>query len=128
MAQNSERSAKRGKGKKAGKRRRGPGRPFEPGVSGNPGGRPKNHGAMRERFREHTEEALTALLGVIRGQWSSAADRRAAAVNILDRGWGKPEIALTGKDGDPLNVGPKREDDLIAVLTRLADRGTDKGS
>jgi hypothetical protein len=38
-----------------------PGRPWRPGESGNPGGRPKGIRAFRERFREHQEEYWACL-------------------------------------------------------------------
>jgi len=60
---------------------------FKPGVSGNPGGRPKEVGEVRELARKHSAEAIERLL-----HWLRSKDPRAsvAAANaLLDRGYGK---------------------------------------
>jgi hypothetical protein len=36
---------------------------FQPGQSGNPGGRPKTIGAVRDLAREHSPAAIEALVG-----------------------------------------------------------------
>lgn len=74
------------------------GKPFPPGNSANPGGRPKlpedvKH--VRELAREYTEDAITALVAVM-GNGSGPA-KVAAANALLDRGWGK---AAQPVDGD----------------------------
>ena len=62
---------------------------FAKGQSGNPGGRPRGHGDLRELARKHTLTALRTLAEIAeRGENESA--RVAAANAILDRGWGKP--------------------------------------
>ncbi|WP_458438733.1 portal protein [Methylorubrum extorquens] len=62
---------------------------FQPGQSGNPGGRPKAAGRVRDAAREHTEAALAVLVQIATAGESEAA-RVAAANAILDRGYGKP--------------------------------------
>lgn len=75
-AQNSQGSAKRGKGK-----------PFQPGQSGNPGGRPKEDAEVKELARQHTRAAVERLV------FWMASDNAKASVSacgvLLDRGWGK---------------------------------------
>ena len=66
---------------------------FEPGVSGNPGGRP----SVREIAaiaRRYTPDALRALVEVCRTAIDNPAARVAAANGLLDRGWGKPNQQL----------------------------------
>lgn len=78
-----------------------PGNIFQPGVSGNPSGRPKINKRIRELAREHTEEAMAAIIAALQATktvgWgenmTEAVDhavRLSAANAILDRGWGKP--------------------------------------
>jgi len=66
---------------------------FQPGKSGNPGGRPKALGWSREMARAHTEEAINAAVGIMRKARSPAMARLKAIELILDRGWGKPVSA-----------------------------------
>lgn len=80
MAENSSEAAKP-------KRRRGPGRPFAPGVSGNPGGRPKAYADFQELCRARSPKALETLDAAL-----DAGDVTAARV-LLEYAWGKPPSA-----------------------------------
>lgn len=76
MAENSRKSA---------------GRPFEPGKSGNPGGRPKKTQEDLDLIaacKEKTREALETLLEVMRT--GNEKNRITAAIAIIERGHGKP--------------------------------------
>lgn len=75
MAQNNEVSAT--------KRRRGPGRPFARGVSGNPGGRPRAALDVQALAREHTPQAIATLAKELDDERLCVS----AAVHLLDRGW-----------------------------------------
>ncbi len=96
--------------------RRGPsaarGRPFSPGVSGNPGGRPK--GFVR-RIREETcdgAELVDFMLSVFRDEREPTKTRVEAATWLADRGFGKPTQMQTVelRAGGGFDVeGAKRE-------------------
>lgn len=73
------------------KRTPGPGRPFSKGVSGNPGGRPIVSKDVQELARQHTPEAMRALLEALH----DPRQKVAAACAILDRGYGRPTQAHT---------------------------------
>src|SRR5215213_3883695 len=70
---------------------------FEKGRSGNPGGRPKGNGEIRELARLHTETALATLVEICESGENESA-RVAAANAILDRGWGKAAVPVVADD------------------------------
>ena len=59
---------------------------FKPGVSGNPGGRPKTAFDAQALARQHTPTAIAALVAAL----ANKGERVSAAQALLDRGWGKP--------------------------------------
>lgn len=63
---------------------------FKKGQSGNPGGRPKVVGEVKELARAHTVDAMQALAKIVKDNTAPAAARVAAATALLDRGYGKP--------------------------------------
>ncbi len=67
---------------------------FQPGVSGNPRGRPKSDFAIAELCRPHTKEAIAALVAIMGNGDAPPAARVAAATAILDRGWGRPAQSM----------------------------------
>lgn len=83
---------------------RGPGRRFERGRSGNPGGRPKVAQEVRDLARQHGAAAVEALAKILHDS-PSEKSRIAAAVALLDRGYGKPpqEIQASAIEG-PMTV------------------------
>jgi len=72
----------------------GEGRRFQPGQSGNPGGRPKALIDVIDLARQHTADAVHALCEVASQADAHPAARVAAAVALLDRGWGRPSQAI----------------------------------
>lgn len=67
-------------------------RPWQPGQSGNPGGQPKGLADVRRLARQHTAESIEALV-----KWMRSDNPRAsiaAAVSILNRGWGMPQQTI----------------------------------
>ena len=97
MAQNSEGTAS--------KRRRGPGRPFEKGQSGNPGGRPKTK-VLTERLQEALQEndGAAARWIIARLVLQSAGGAVDATKLIFDRTEGKVAQTIIGDEEAPIPV------------------------
>lgn len=68
---------------------------FEPGKSGNPGGRSPRIGPNGETAaqlaRVHTAEAIECLAEVTNNKKAPPIARVAAATALLNRGWGNPK-------------------------------------
>ena len=73
---------------------------FAKGESGNPGGRPKGLGEIREIARAHTDTAIGTLVEVMNATDASPSLRVAAASALLDRGWGRPEQSVKASIND----------------------------
>jgi hypothetical protein len=73
---------------------------FQPGVSGNPSGRPKADVTIRELAKSYTEEAIQTLVDVMKNPKAGLSTKVSAACALLDRGWGKPAQYI-----ESLNVG-----------------------
>ncbi len=71
--------------------------PFKKGESGNPGGRPKEDAEIKELARQHGSAAIEKLAEHLNGEDAKLA--QAAAIALLDRGFGKPHQTST-VDGD----------------------------
>ena len=68
----------------------GRGKPFQKGVSGNPGGRPKVLSDVQELARQRSPEAINTLFKIMQNEKAPTAARVVAANSLLDRGYGKP--------------------------------------
>jgi len=77
--------------------------PFEPGKSGNPGGRPKENAEVKRLAQSHGPRAIERLAELMNGDDPRVAV--AASQAILDRGFGKPVQAIVGDDEhDPIRI------------------------
>ncbi len=66
---------------------------WQPGQSGNPGGRARLAGwrEVRRLCQLHTEDMVAALVEIAKDSDQRGAARVQAACAVLDRGWGRPE-------------------------------------
>src|SRR5262245_25079110 len=82
------------------------GRPWPPGVSGNPGGRPKGLAALVRQETAEGEELVRFMLRVMRNRRQSMRVRMEAVAWLADRGFGKPmqQVEMSGAEAGPLTV------------------------
>ncbi len=78
-------------------------KPWRPGQSGNPAGRPRAVLAVRDLAREHTTEAVEKLVHLMRHAESEQV-QHAAAESLLSRGWGKPVQSLDVMHSAPREI------------------------
>jgi hypothetical protein len=100
-------------------RRRGPGRPWAKGESGNPGGRPKMERTILELAREHTEDAMRTLIDIAKDRKAPPSARVGAAQAILDRGWGRATQVIDATVRSELTV-EEIDARLAALVAGLA--------
>src|SRR5688572_18217360 len=94
------------------------GRPFPPGVSGNPGGRPKGVArAFRDALGGSPALLAQVLLEIALDPKAHDRDRIAAAREILDRGWGKA-VGFADVEG----ANPLEQDEVQAEIRAIAEQ------
>ena len=102
---------------------------FRPGISGNPGGRPKMPEEFRQLARENSIPALQVVVDILKNPKSANKDKLKAAEIILDRAWGKPiqGVEMFGPGSGPIEVKHYAElgDDQLdqIILEKLGSLG-----
>lgn len=113
MAGNSAKTAARGK-------------PFAPGKSGNPSGRPRIPEEVKELARAHTAEAIRTLAEVMGDSSAPHNARVNAAEKLLDRAWGKSESTVNVNDSrTPRDLSTA---ELLAALAAHGVVGKEEGA
>lgn len=82
------------------------GKPFQPGKTGNPGGRPKKteeERTLEAMCKEKTPEALATILTIMTGGTNERA-QLSAAQYVIDRGWGKAKESIELSGGVTLSI------------------------
>ena len=90
-------------------------KPFAPGQSGNPGGRPRLPEDAKQLARGYTRKAIETLATVMQNDDAPAAARVTAASTLLDRAWGKAPQHITTD-----NLGGLSDAELRAELAAAA--------
>jgi len=100
------------------------GKPFKPGQSGNPSGRPKIPQEFKDLAKEHSISALKKVIFIMESGISDHKDQLRAAEIIMDRAWGKATqgMELSGPEGAPIEIATAAErqariNELIAKRT-----------
>jgi hypothetical protein len=91
-------------------------RPWQPGQSGNPRGRPKGIAkTVRERYGGSPDELVGMLDAIARDEDVRPADRISAARALIEHGWGKAASFAAIEGADPLE-----QDEVAAEIRSIA--------
>ena len=99
------------------------GRPFRPGQSGNPGGRPKGLSrATRELVGEDGMALAELWWSIAQDPMRRDSDRPEASKLLADRGWGKAPTYVAIEEDDPLALASLEQaaEEFRASILRLA--------
>ena len=99
-------------------------KPFAPGQTGNPGGRPRLPEDVKALARSYTREAIETAAEIMRNSDETGTARMSAVNTILDRAWGKPAQHITTENlGDMSDAKLRAE--LAAAVAEVRCGGLD---
>ena len=101
-------------------------RPWAPGQSGNPAGRPKGLAAT-VKARVTPEEIVAGFLEVAQDPGAKASERISAWRELADRGWGKAPAFAAIEGADPLELGAIAQE-IQSIADELAARRESRGA
>ncbi|MCJ2101973.1 DUF5681 domain-containing protein [Methylobacterium sp. E-046] len=99
-------------------------KPFAPGQSGNPGGRPRLPDDVKALARGYTREAIETAAEIMRDPEETGTARMSAINTILDRGWGKAPQHVTVDSLEGMSDAELRAE-LLATVAELRQNGLD---
>lgn len=99
-------------------------KPFQPGQSGNPNGRPRIPADVKALARSYTREAIETAAEIMRNPEETGTARMSAVNCILDRAWGKPAQHVTLDPVENLSDAELRAE-FAAALDELRRNGLD---
>ena len=88
---------------------------FQPGSSGNPGGRPRATHSIQELARQHAPEAIKTLADITKHGTPGA--RVSAAIALLDRAYGKAPTFSTSDTQAFKRAIDMTDDELAAIAS-----------
>ena len=109
------------------------GRPFTPGISGNPGGRPRSIGRLAREATDNGVDIVAFFVSVFHGEMPTVGDdvvlherkitlddRIEAARWLTDRGWGKAALNVSVENDEmDLPLTKYSVEELLAMRNTL---------